>query len=340
MPVPIIRFGRRRRTQCVRRRNGDIAGLGRFSRRAGITAATGGNDVGHGDSSAIARGRAKTWPEPFACCNPTWRARRTTSRRVAILGDLYLLSNDLKSAERAYLNVTNVASTDRETHERLGNLYAREDRLDDAISQFEKVLPDTSAFADLVRTHKRRGDLNTFVESYRQAAEAFPKNAVAEFQYGVILVDLYKPQFALPYLVAASGAAPRACPVQTELGDALVDVGRVDDGIVAIQRCLTEDPTDYDGLRGARFRARFSRDATVARATLDRAVAVRPNRSEAIIDIGYIEDAADHRDAASALFTEGDRSRPVRTRGVCGPRIRAVAGRSIPRWQRRRSCAV
>jgi len=301
MPVPIIRFGRAAALTAF------AVGMALVAARPAsaepVVTATTGDTTAAAVIQARSLAAKKDVAGAIRVLQPYVAAMPRDAEAGRYLGDLYLLSGDLKRAEHAYLDVTNVVSTDRETHERLGNLYARQDRLDEAISQFERVLPDTSAFADLVRTHKRRGDLAAFVESYKRATETFPPSPVAQFQYGIILVDLYQPQNALPYLFAAAGADARSCPVETELGNALVDVDRIDEGIAAIDRCLSHEPNDYDGLVALGV-AQTSRDAAAARTTLDRAMAVRPPRSEAVVDLGFIDDQADRRDAAMALFTK------------------------------------
>src|SRR5580658_513625 len=52
------------------------------------------------------------------------------------LGDLYYRQADLKSAEMVYKRVLAVNPHDRETHNRLGGIYAAEDRVSDAIDEF------------------------------------------------------------------------------------------------------------------------------------------------------------------------------------------------------------
>ena len=56
---------------------------------------------------------------------------------------------------------------DKQTHNRLGVVYATENRVDVAIVQFQNALPGTDSIRDLVLLHLRKGDLPVY-----QAADA------------------------------------------------------------------------------------------------------------------------------------------------------------------------
>ena len=66
------------------------------------------------------------------------------------LGDLYYRQGRLDKAEEVYQNILAHSPGDRETHNRLGVVYATQNRVDAAIVQFNKALPGTDSVADLV----------------------------------------------------------------------------------------------------------------------------------------------------------------------------------------------
>jgi tetratricopeptide (TPR) repeat protein len=216
------------------------------------------------------------------------------------LADLDVRTGDDAGAEILYRRLEVLAPGDKTTHDRLGNLFAKEDRVDEAISEFEKALPDVAAFTDLVRLHRRAGDLAAFVAEYRQRAESSPLDMLAQFGYGVILRELRQPDRALPYLLAALRAEPRSCPALTEVGNAQLDLGETAEATDSFRRCLGIDPNDYGAL--VDLSDALGADRIEARTLLDRAVAARPNRPEAFVDLGYLEDAAGKTDAAVARF--------------------------------------
>src|SRR6202140_971350 len=61
------------------------------------------------------------------------------------LGDLYYRQSDLATAERTYLAILKIAPNDKETHNRLGGIYAAQDRVPEAIDQAQMGLPRRDA---------------------------------------------------------------------------------------------------------------------------------------------------------------------------------------------------
>jgi superkiller protein 3 len=206
------------------------------------------------------------------------------------LGDLYVRAGDTAKAEAAYKALVAASPGDKMTHDRLGNLYAQLDRIDDAVAEFEKALPDVAAFSDLVRLHRRLGDLSAFVAAYRARALADTSDAAVQFAYGVILRELRKPEEALPYLYAALRNSPRSCAALTEVGNAQLDLGETAAAETSFRQCLAIEPNDYSALVDLSD-ALGPEHLAEARGLLDRAAVQRPNRPEAFVDLGYLDDA-------------------------------------------------
>jgi tetratricopeptide (TPR) repeat protein len=212
------------------------------------------------------------------------------------LGDLFLVAADPARAERAYLAILNVAPSDPQTHARLGDLYSSQDRLLEAIAQYQRTLPDVAAFSDLVRVHKRMGDLAEFVESYRQAAED-PTDVAAQFAYGVVLQEIHRSAEAVVYLRKAVANNPHSCAALTELGVALTDTDQPERGMDSFRACLTIDPDDYAALVDAASAEPLDRQAE-ARALLEHAIAVHAQSPEAFVDLGYLDDTIGNHESA------------------------------------------
>ena len=204
------------------------------------------------------------------------------------LGDLFIVASDPTRAERAYLAILTVAPSDRQTHARLGDLYSSQDRLAEAIAQYQRTLPDIAAFSDLVRVHKRLGDLAAFVESYRLAAED-ATDIAAQFAYGVVLQEIHRSAEAIVFLRKAVANNPRSCAALTELGVALTDTDRSESGMESFRACLAIDPDNYPALVDAASAEPLDRQ-TEARALLEHAIAVHPHSPEAFVDLGYLDD--------------------------------------------------
>ena len=220
-----------------------------------------------------------------------------------LLGDYDVSAGNLTEAESLYRSLLAANLGDRATHDRLGRLYAKQDRIDDAIAQFEASLPDVAAYADLVSLHRRIGDLEAFVASYRDLAGRSTNDATAQFGYGVVLRRIHDPARALVYLWAAARIAPRSCAILDEVGNAQLDLDRTSDAIVSFDHCLSIDGRDYAANVDEAV-ARLDLDPSRARAQLDLAVSIRPNHPEAYVDLGYLEDAAGHPKEATAYYDE------------------------------------
>ncbi len=206
------------------------------------------------------------------------------------LGDLYYRRSDFAAAERTYRGVLSVSPLDRETHNRLGGLYASEDRLIEAIDEFSKSLPETSAYGHLVDLHRRRGDLDAFVASYQRDADERPNDAQAQYALGTIYRSLRRSRDAVSYLQRGVQLAPRACALLSELGSAYIDVGEVSAAVDVLQRCLSIDSDNYSALinLGDAYIAR--NDPASSRPLFEHANRLRPDGPEALVDIGYLED--------------------------------------------------
>jgi len=218
------------------------------------------------------------------------------------LGDLYYRHSDYAAAERTYRAILRQSPGDRETHNRLGGVYAVEDRLQDAIDEFEKSLPETAAYGYLVDLHRRRGDLDAFIAPFRRAADERPNDANAQWALGTIYRSLRRPKDAVEYLERALALEPRACPVLSELGSAYLDLARIRPAIDELKRCLAIEPGNYSALvnLGDAYIARD--DPSDSRPLFERANHERPDGPEAIIDIGYLEDVDGHWQTAVADY--------------------------------------
>jgi tetratricopeptide (TPR) repeat protein len=209
---------------------------------------------------------------------------------VQYLGDLYVRLGKLKTAERTYSLIVSARPQDKTAHERLGNAYAADDLLPEAIAQYQQSLPDVVAYTDLVRLHRRTGDLARFVADNAALAEKAPSDASAQLGYGVILRELHRTAEAASVLQRAVALSPRSCAAHTELGNADLDLHRIADASAEYKDCLALDPSDYSALVDLSLTYDPVADADEARALLDRAIALKPNRPEALVDYGYLAD--------------------------------------------------
>jgi tetratricopeptide (TPR) repeat protein len=259
--------------------------------RAGIDSSV---DAPAADSAAVQAARAKVAAGEYAAAIVDLEAY--TPRHPAdivaarLLGDLYFRIPNYKSAERVWKGILARNSDDRATHNRMGSLYAAEDRVAESIVEFERSLPERAGFEGLVAQHRRQGDLAAFSEQYRMQVDANPLDAPTVDIYANILRAQGKFVEAQPYFDRVVTIRPHECGPLVNAGNNEIDLGRLDRAITLLEACLAIDSKNYAALVDA-GEAYIERSETArAGGYFERALAVRPAGSEALVDLGYIAD--------------------------------------------------
>ena len=216
-----------------------------------------------------------------------------------LLGDLYFRVPDYKKAETVWTALVRLHPDDRETHNRLGALYAVQDRVDDAISEFQKSLPSRAGVNGLVAAHKKQGDLTRFVAEVQSDADAHPLQGRSWTMLGLVdraLRRFDEARIAFEHVV---GLQPRSCDARIDLANVQVDQGRIDPAMGNLNACLAIDANYYPAVVNLGEAYLEKHDPKTARPYFDRALQLRPEGSEALVDIGYIAD--EHGDWKSAV---------------------------------------
>jgi tetratricopeptide (TPR) repeat protein len=207
-----------------------------------------------------------------------------------LLGDLYYRRGDLRRAEWTYEHIITYAPLDKETHSRLGSVYATENRIDDAITEFNRSLPGTDSVPDLVQLHLRKGDFKKYRLEREMAAKNFPTDPEAQLELGQVYGALHQPQLAQVYFQRALDNDPKSTLALNGLGLSYLDLNQYDKAVDQFKQCLGIDALNYaceDNL-GATYleSTQFSLAATV----LNKAHDMAPERAEALVNLGYLAD--------------------------------------------------
>jgi tetratricopeptide (TPR) repeat protein len=218
------------------------------------------------------------------------------------LADLHYRNSDLAAAKSVLLAILVYAPKDRETHNRLGGIYAAQDNIGAAIDEFQRSLPSNGAFLRLVELHRKRGDLASFTDEYRNEADQRPQDGAAQFNYGQILLAEHRSAEAIGFFQRALDIDPRSCQTLSELGSAYIDVNNVRDAVFALQRCLTFEPGNYGAIVNLAVAEIVDGQISKARIALERANQVRPDGAEALVDLGYIEDMQGRWESAITYY--------------------------------------
>jgi tetratricopeptide (TPR) repeat protein len=207
-----------------------------------------------------------------------------------LLGDLYFRIPDYRRAEATWQALVTRDPDDKETHNRLGSLYAAEDRISDSIAEFEKSLPTRSGFYGLVDAHRRAGDLAAFEQQIAAIALSHPFDPVSLSSYANVLRAQRKFVQAQPYFARVVTLTGGTCGALVDVGNNEIDLGRLDEAIANLGRCLKIEPQNYPALVDIGEANIERNELTVSRSYLDRAIAAKSDGSEALVDIGYILD--------------------------------------------------
>lgn len=279
---------------------------------AALAAAEGGAPVPAVLDDARAKLAADDLPGAIAGLAPYVAGHRSDLAAGRLLGDLYFRVPDYRKAEAAWRGVLAVSPGDREAHNRLGSLYAVEDRIDDAIAEFQKSLPSVRGYEGLVMAHRRAGDLPAFLDRTAAAAERAPADRYAWAMLGRIrraTRDYAGALLAFEHVVALR---PGSCDGLVDLANALVDASRVDDAIPPLRRCLAGDPRYYAAVVNLGEAFLEKNDPNAARPYLERALAIKPDGSEALVDLGYVADRRGDWKSAVAYYTRAMNADPLR----------------------------
>jgi tetratricopeptide (TPR) repeat protein len=229
-----------------------------------------------------------------------------------LLGDLYFRVPDYARAEKTWKALLALDAGDRETHSRLGALYAAMDRVDEAIDQFKLSLPNARASAGLVAIHKRAGDLQAYMNGLQSDAEQHPLDPVRWATLGAARQALHRYAAAYEAFSHVVTIRPTSCAARVDIANALVDLDNVDTAMMHLRACLSTDAKFYPAVVNLGEAYVRKHDFADARTYLDRALALKPQAFEALVDIGYIYEHQGDWKTAIAYYNRANRADPLR----------------------------
>ncbi|HVN68355.1 MAG TPA: tetratricopeptide repeat protein [Candidatus Binatia bacterium] len=206
------------------------------------------------------------------------------------LGDLYYRQGHFDRAEAVYQQLLARNPHDKETHNRLGVVYATQNRVDDAIAQFNSALPGTDSIRDLVMLHLRKGDLAQYRAEMERLAVAEPNDSDIQEELGEIYETIRRPGDAIVYFRRALDSDGRSVPALNGLGMAYLDMHDYADATRYLNDCLNVDVVNYacrDNLGVAKIQA-GEYDGALDQFKI--AHRLEPERPEAIVNFGYLAD--------------------------------------------------
>jgi tetratricopeptide (TPR) repeat protein len=206
------------------------------------------------------------------------------------LGDLYYRQGRFDRAEATYKALLVRNPHDKQTHNRLGVVYATENHVDAAIGEFNAALPGTDSIRDLVILHLRKGDLPDYQAQMMRAARSDPNDADLQEELAEVFETIHQPNEAIIYFRRALDSDSRSIAALNGLGMAYLDLHDPGTATQYLDDCLNIDPSNYaclDNLGVAKIQGGSD---GAALDVLKKANRLEPERPEAIVNFGYLAD--------------------------------------------------
>jgi tetratricopeptide (TPR) repeat protein len=229
-----------------------------------------------------------------------------------LLGDLYFRVPDFAKAERVWKALIAIDSGDRETHSRLGALYAAQDRINESMYEFQQSLPSRTGYVGLVMIHKKAGDLQQYMAQLGLDTDGHPFAVARWSELGHAQRALHHYELALNAFNHVVTVHPASCGARVDVANALVDLGRIDPAIAHLKACLAADANYYQAVVNLGQAYLEKSDPATARPYFDRALVLHPEDSEALVNIGIIYDAQGDWKTALSYYNRAIRSDPMR----------------------------
>jgi tetratricopeptide (TPR) repeat protein len=227
---------------------------------------------------------AVTWLAQFVASHPA------ATDAARFLGDLYYRQGRFDLAESTYNALLARNLHDKETHNRLGVVYATQNKVDEAIAQFQDALPGTDSIRDLVMMHLRKGDLPQYEAQMERAAKENPSDGDDQEELGEVLQAIHRPAEAILFFRRALDDDPQSISALNGAGMTYLDLHDHMQATTYLQDCLNIDRVNYaclDNLGVAKIQAA---DYGSALDTFTLAHRLEPERPEALVNFGYMAD--------------------------------------------------
>lgn len=207
-----------------------------------------------------------------------------------LLGDLYYRHGDLPKAQAAYQHILQYAPLDKETHSRLGSVFASENRVDEAITEFNRSLPGTDSVPDLVALHLRKGDFPQYKRDREDMVREYPGDTEAILELAQLYESTGQARLAQEYFQRVLDSEPRQLFALNGIGMSYEDQRDDSDAVMELKLCLLYDGFDYPCWNNLGTAYSDMGQLDDAYKTLEVARKLAPERPEALVNLGNVFD--------------------------------------------------
>ncbi len=207
-----------------------------------------------------------------------------------LLGDVEYRLEDYKAAEAAYTLVLASDPANKDVLNRLGGVYAAEDRFDDAVGAFRRSLPSTEGFANLVQEYDDAGRLGELEGQYQIELTRNPFLSTSHYNMGVVYAAEKKYDAAIAQYQSALDLSPRDVNALNDLGVVYGELGRHNDAIGLYKRAIGIDEKYYYAWMNWGVELRDLGDLKAAEEKMQHAVTIKSDNALAYENLGVVND--------------------------------------------------
>jgi Flp pilus assembly protein TadD len=178
--------------------------------------------------------------------------RDPSAYELEVVGLDYVLLNDYMNADKWLSKSVQIDSHNWESWYYLGRTKYNENRFEEAVNAFQKVLDlspkNVKAEDNLGLSYAGLGRKQEAEQAYRTAircqSQLLEEDPGPYLDLGILLIDQDRPQDAIPYLKRASEISPHDPKAHEHLGKAYERLNRLPEAQVELEKAIAAKPHD------------------------------------------------------------------------------------------------
>jgi tetratricopeptide (TPR) repeat protein len=233
---------------------------------------------------------------------------------IIILGFLsYKQSLTWKSTEDLFQNVLKFFPKSYAAHTNLANVYRRRDMLDEAEKELKEALKDGDhaiVHNNLGALFAKQGRLSEALSEFEKAKGLNPKSAEPYMGIGLAYAQNGEPEKALEAYTKALNYTGNAAQIYTNRGALQMDVGRVDEAISDYKKAIEAEPSFSQAHYNLAIAYTQKGDLESAVASYEKVTQLQPQFYEAFFNVGLLYAKLGQLNEAEEAFKEVLRIQP------------------------------
>jgi tetratricopeptide (TPR) repeat protein len=207
-----------------------------------------------------------------------------------MLGDVDYRTEDYAGAAAAYKKVLASNPKNKDVHNRLGGVFAAQDKYNEAIAEFRSSLPLSEGFLNLIQVYQDENRLGELEAEERGQLMTYALEPSAHFNLGLVYYYEKKYDLALEEFNSTLNFDPRYSDARNGIGMVYGDLGRHNDAINEYKVVIAENPKYANSWVNWGVELIALSDYRGAIEKIDHALELKPNYSISYDNLGVAYD--------------------------------------------------